>query len=144
MTPAPIPSTPQPAPQAPIESRMRPTGPGIVLPVETAPGAAEHRPCLSLPPTTPGVLITRLAELPAQALLDEAALADALGVTKRTVRRMVGRHELPPPVQFAGRSTWQAGAILRRFEALADQAAKAADRRAAALQRHMPLTNRNP
>ena len=104
----------------------------------------EPRPCSISPAPVPGVLITRLAELPAQALLDEAALADALGVTKRTVRRMVGRHELPPPVQFAGRSTWQAGAILRRFEALADQAAKAADRRTAALQKHLLLTNRNP
>ena len=55
-------------------------------------------------PTESGVIITELATLPDKALLDERALAEALGVTKRTIRRQVGRYELPPPVKLAGRS----------------------------------------
>ena len=82
-------------------------------------------------PVLPGVCITTLAELPPAALLDETALAAALGVTKRTIRRMVGRYELPPPVRFAGRSTWQAGAVLRWFEAAAERKAREAERAAA-------------
>ena len=89
---------------------------------------------MSEAPTTggvPGVCITALAELPEKALLDETALAAALGCCKRTIRRMVGRYELPPPVRFAGRSTWQAGAVLRWFEAAADRKAREAERAAA-------------
>jgi predicted DNA-binding transcriptional regulator AlpA len=85
-----------------------------------------------------GVIITKLAELPAGSLLDETALAQALVVTKRTVRRMVGRYELPPPIQFGGRSTWQAGSILRWFESRAGKAARKAQRRATAFDRNGP------
>jgi hypothetical protein len=54
------------------------------------------------PPSAAGRTITSLATLPGQTLLDETALAGALGLSKRTVRRMVSRHELPPPFRFAG------------------------------------------
>lgn len=77
-----------------------------------------------------GVLIVGLAELPAQALLDESALARELSVTKRTVRRMVGRFELPPPVSFAGRSMWQAGRVIAWFEERAERVARNAQREA--------------
>ena len=76
-----------------------------------------------------GVVIVRLAELPERALLDEAALAECLGVSKRTVRRMVGRHELPPPVAFGGKSMWQVGRVMSWFEVRAERAAREADRR---------------
>lgn len=96
------------------------------------------------PPVAPGVVITKLAELPAQTLLDETALADALCTTKRTIRRMVGRYELPPPIRFGGRATWQAGAILRWFEARAEKAAREAERRVEAMAKHGHLTLRVP
>ena len=82
-----------------------------------------------------GVIITRLAELPRATLLDEKALAQTFGVTKRTVRRMVGRYELPPPVSFAGRSMWQVGKVLSWFEARADRLAREAERGAQKLKR---------
>lgn len=82
-----------------------------------------------------GVVVTRLAEVPERTLLDERALAEALGVTKRTVRRMVARYELPPPVRFAGRSTWQAGRVLAWFEVRAERAARVAVRDATRLER---------
>lgn len=83
-----------------------------------------------------GTVIVELATLPPGALLDETALARTLGVTTRTIRRMVGRYELPPAVSFAGRSTWQAGAVLDWFKARADRVAKEAERRALAFEKH--------
>lgn len=76
----------------------------------------------------PGVVILALAELPERAILDEQALADALGITKRTVRRMVSRHELPPSVPFAGRAMWQVRRVLAWFESRAERAARDAER----------------
>lgn len=78
--------------------------------------------------------ITALADLPSRTLLDESALAKAIGVTQRTVRRMVRRHELPPPVVFAGRSTWMVKRVLDHFEARAERAARAAEREARRLE----------
>jgi hypothetical protein len=78
-------------------------------------------------PEIKGVVLTKLAELPEKAFLDEAALSAVLGVCKRTVRRMVRRFELPPPVRFAGRATWQAGKILTHFEERAEAAAREAE-----------------
>ena len=87
---------------------------------------------ISATSTDHGVLITTLAGLPERALLDENALAKSLKVTKRTVRRMVARFELPPPVSFAGRSMWQVGRVMCWFEKRADrlerEARKAAER----------------
>ena len=77
-----------------------------------------------------GLIITKLARLPDKSLVDEQALAEALGVTKRTIRRMVGRYELPPPVSFAGRSMWQVQKVLRWFEGKADRLAREAERSA--------------
>lgn len=77
-----------------------------------------------------GVVISALAELPERAIVDERALADALQVSKRTVRRMVSRGELPPPVRFGGRAMWQVQAVLTWFEARAARASREAERAA--------------
>jgi predicted DNA-binding transcriptional regulator AlpA len=87
-----------------------------------------------------GIIITSLAILPAGAILDEAALARAVGVSTRTIRRMVARYELPPAVSFGGKAMWQAGAVLEWFKARADRAAQAASRRALAFAQH-PVKN---
>ena len=75
-------------------------------------------------------IITGLAELPSQTLLSEKALADSFGVTPRTVRRMVARFELPPPVTMGGRSTWISDRVLAHLEARAEKAAKKAEQEA--------------
>ena len=82
-----------------------------------------------------GKIITRLQEMPSSALVDEAALAHTLGVSKRTVRRMVARYELPPPVRLAGRSTWQAGKVVSWFEQRAERLAREAERHAKKVRR---------
>lgn len=82
-----------------------------------------------------GVVMTELAELPPRTLISEKALANIIGVCQRTVRSMVSRYELPPPVRFAGKATWQAGKVLDHFEARADRAAREAERAARTLRK---------
>ena len=77
--------------------------------------------CKNEPGPSKGVCLTKLADLPEKALLDETALAEALQVTKRTVRRMVARYELPPPLRLSGRSRFFAGKVLAYLEAQADR-----------------------
>lgn len=76
------------------------------------------------------MVITRLAELPPRAWLNEAALAEALGVTCRTIRNMETRHELPPPIKFGGRRIWIVGRILDWVEECAKREAQIAEREA--------------
>ena len=78
----------------------------------------------------PGLLVDGLARVPEKTLMDEARLAALLGVNRRTVRRMVLRAELPPPVRFAGRSVWISGKVIAHVEARADRAAFAAEKQA--------------
>jgi len=85
-----------------------------------------------------GLLLDGLAELPARAMLDETRLAQLLRVTPRTIRRMVGRHELPPPVKMAGRAVWFAGRVLAHIEDAADRAAREAKRERERVQRLSP------
>ena len=75
----------------------------------------------------PGVY-DALARLPERALVDEGAMARAFGVNGRTIRRMVNRHELPPPLKRAGRALWFAGRVLDWLEEEADLLAKDADK----------------
>ena len=68
----------------------------------------------------PGMLVRSLAALPVRSILDEAKLAHLLGVTTRTVRRMVGRFELPTPVSLGVKSVWMDGRVLEDIEAAID------------------------
>ena len=85
-----------------------------------------------------GILIDGLAKMPEKAILDEIRLARILGVSSRTVRRMVARFELPPPVPLAGRSVWLAGRILAHLEAAAERAERDARRTARKIQQLSP------
>lgn len=108
-------STTTPTP-APLETTPGP-GPGVAGPEVQATAETEPR----------GVL-DALARLPDKALVTENGLADLLHMNKRTIRRMVSRHELPPPVRFAGHSTWLAGGVISHFQARAERAAREAER----------------
>jgi predicted DNA-binding transcriptional regulator AlpA len=61
-------------------------------------------------------IILGLAALPEKAILTEAALATAIGVTQRTIRRMVQRNEIPPPVPLAGQAVWFSGNVLNHIQ----------------------------
>jgi len=83
-------------------------------------------------------IITALAELPAEALVDEAALSRAFGVCARTIRRMVVRFELPPPIRMAGRSMWLAGNVIAWLKDMAEHAEKDARKAAERIRRNIP------
>lgn len=78
-----------------------------------------------------GLLVVELATMPAGAILDVTRMAAALTVARRTVARMVGRRELPPPVPFGGRSVWVVDQVLAHIRAAADRAAREAEKEAA-------------
>ena len=85
-----------------------------------------------------GLLVDGLAALPAGTILDAKRLAGIIGVTPRTISRMIGRNELPPPVTFAGHSVWLAGRILAHIEAAADRLEKEGNARAQKIQKLLP------
>ena len=73
-------------------------------------------------------IITGLAELPREAILDEAALANVFGVVTRTIKRMVDRYELPPPILLASKRCWKVGAVLDWINASIERTEKDAKR----------------
>ena len=103
---------------------------------------ADVKPCGELDGEIPAALamapftgvIAVLAELPGKALLDESAMATVFSVTPRTIRRMVQRFELPPPIPFAGRSIWFAGRVLAYLDDAAEDAERGAKKAAARLR----------
>ncbi len=88
-------------------------------------------------PLQPGV-IDALARMPERAILNEKAMAATFGVTTRTVRRMVGRHEVPPGIPLAGRTVWMAGKVLTFLEKKLKEAEESARKRGAAFFRNSP------
>ncbi len=82
-------------------------------------------------------IITGFAELPRDAIIDEAAVAKAFGVVTRTIKRMVARYELPPPILLASKRCWKAGAILDWLNDNIERAEKDAKRQMQRLLGHM-------
>jgi predicted DNA-binding transcriptional regulator AlpA len=78
-----------------------------------------------------GLYIVDLAELPANTLLDNQALAEVFSVSTRTLRRMVGRGEIPRGIRLGGRSMWIAGTLVEYLKAEAERQAAQARRLAA-------------
>ena len=74
--------------------------------------------------------ITDLAELPPAALVSPALLARVLGVTERTLRRLVERSELPQPLALGTRKYWLAGRIVTWLESRSDIAERETHERA--------------
>ena len=97
----------------------------VVHPRDGGPGSA-----VSTQPET-GLTLTTLAELPAGTLLDETALASALCVSTRTVRRMVDRCEIPAGVRLGARKVWFAERVLAYLQERADREAAEARKAAA-------------
>lgn len=83
-------------------------------------------------------IIRGFAEMPKDAIISEIGLAKLIGVTTRTVRRMVTRHELPPGIPFAGRKTWLAGRVLDWIIKRAEEAERKGERDLARIRRLEP------
>lgn len=61
-----------------------------------------------------GRLITAFKDMNKKTIIDREALANIFQVSKRTVRKMVNRGELPKPMRMAGRVYWIVG-VLQKF-----------------------------
>jgi len=84
-----------------------------------------------------GLVFDGLALLPEKAMVDEAKLAGLLHVSGRTLRRLVARWTLPPPIRVGNRSLWIVGRILAHLEAAAARAEKDAERAARKYRENM-------
>jgi len=73
-------------------------------------------------------IIAALAELPPEALIDEAALARIFGRCAKSIKRAVRRGELPRPVRLFGRPTWTARAVLGHVNKRLEAAKREAER----------------
>jgi hypothetical protein len=73
-------------------------------------------------------VIAALAELPPEALIDEAGLARIFGRCAKSVGRAVRRGELPRPVRLFGRPTWTARVVLDHLNARLEAAKRDAER----------------
>jgi len=71
-----------------------------------------------------GLTVTKLAELPAGSMLDEKALAEVFAVSPRTIRRMIGRGELPPGVFLGARKIWFSEKVIEFLSQRAEQTAE--------------------
>ena len=74
----------------------------------------------------PGLLVYELARLPEKTIMDESRLASIFQITPRTLRRMVQRAELPPPISLGGRSVWLSDRVLSYLNTAAELAEKEA------------------
>jgi len=73
-------------------------------------------------------VIAALAELPPDALIDEASLARIFNRCTTSVRRAVTRGELPRPVKLFGKPTWTARAVLDHIAKRLEAAKRDAER----------------
>jgi len=76
---------------------------------------------------TSGV-VRGVADLPADTLLDAAALARMFGKCKKSVFRAVDRKELPAPSMMFGKRVWTAGAVRDHLARRQAQAIRDAER----------------
>ena len=85
---------------------------------------------------------TVLAAYPADTVLDQQALALALGVSSRTIRRMVSRYELPPGLALGGRKVWLAQKVREYLNSRAEEVALESARLARAVAETTRSTRR--
>lgn len=85
--------------------------------------------------TKSDAIITALAELPPDALIDEAGLTQIFGRCGKSIRRAVARGELPRAVRLFGKPTWTAGAILGHLNRRLDEGRRDAERLAQRMSR---------
>jgi len=77
-----------------------------------------------------GVGCSGLAEMHPKTILCESQLASILDHDPRTIRAMVRRREIPPPVPLGNKAIWFAGNILDFIQARMERAEQEARRRA--------------
>ena len=90
----------------------------------------------ALSATNTGSVVDTLARMDGKTMLNQIALANALGVSTRTVRRLVVRNEIPPGVTLGARRVWLVADVLTHIQRRAEKAAKEAERTARRIEAH--------
>ncbi len=66
--------------------------------------------------TGPGIYV-ELGKLPPATLITESGLAGMLGkACRESIKRAIGRGELPPPIKLMGKNGWTVGRIVQHIE----------------------------
>ncbi len=73
-------------------------------------------------------VITDLAELPPETVIDEAALARIFQCCPKSIKRAVKRKELPRSVKLLGKPTWTARVVSDHLTARLEAAKREAER----------------
>ena len=73
-------------------------------------------------------VIAALADLPADAIIDEAGLARIFNRHPVSIKRAIARGELPRGVRLFGKPTWTARAVLDHLNRRLEEAKKDAER----------------
>lgn len=91
-------------------------------------------------PMESGVLywVEQLGRLGDGAIITESGLAKLFHRHRASVRRAVGRGEIPPPIQLMKRRVWSIGAIRRHLDMRLKEAADDVKARNDALKKHRP------
>lgn len=85
-------------------------------------GAAGYEPAKGGKGAKRGGVIDGLISIHDESIVSEKMLAGVLGVSDRTVRRMVNRGELPAPFLLAHRRSWRTADVKKHIDGLADKA----------------------
>jgi len=83
--------------------------------------------------TDAGLCLTKLANLPYDTLVDCEALGGCLAVSTRTLRRMVGRGQIPKGLLLGGRRMWMAGKVVDYLREMSERQEAVAKTQAARL-----------
>ncbi|MBU48724.1 MAG: hypothetical protein CL920_08515 [Deltaproteobacteria bacterium] len=92
---------------------------------------------LPLSPTPKGI-IAELGSWPPSTIITEEYVANLFKRCPTSIKRAVGRGELPPPTRLMGKPTWTVGTIVRHIEARLEESAKDAERTRRRLKAHSP------
>ena len=74
----------------------------------------------------PGI-IAELGQLGSGAVISEEGMSRLFGRHPTSVKRAIERGEIPHPFRLFGRNTWTAGALVRHFDRLLEDAAREAE-----------------
>ena len=84
-------------------------------------------------------MIAELGNLQPSAIITEEGVAQLFGRHVVSVKRAVGRGELPPPCKLFGANVWTVGTLVRYIESRLEQAAQEAEREASRLAKLSPV-----
>ena len=72
-------------------------------------------------------IIRELGEFPSGAVISERGLAEIFGRHRVSIKRAVGRGELPPSIRLFGEPIWTAGVLLEHLSKRLDESKKEYD-----------------